>query len=93
MTDLSKLGNLNHFLPRDFNPRIRDNWIENIAKSIPNGSKIIDISAGSRPYKHLFAHCEYFSHEFEGNKDILDSFRGENADILGKRDGYRENDF
>ena len=47
MTDLSKLGNLNHFLPRDFNPRIRDNWIENIAKSIPNGSKIIDISAGS----------------------------------------------
>jgi len=88
MTDLSKLGNLNHFLPRDFNPRIRDNWIENIAKSIPDGSKIIDISAGSKPYKHLFAHCEYFSHEFEGNKDILDSFRGEKDKSLFQTHDY-----
>jgi ubiquinone/menaquinone biosynthesis C-methylase UbiE len=77
MTDLSKLGNLNHFLPRDFNPRIRDVWIENIAKNIPSGSKIVDIASGNRPYMHLFSHCEYYSHEFEGNKEILDTFRGE----------------
>ena len=49
MTDLSKLGNLNHNLSRNFNPKIRDEWIENIAKNIPSGSKIIDISAGNRP--------------------------------------------
>lgn len=77
MTDLSKLGSLNHYIPRDFNPRIRDEWIENIAKSIHPLSKIIDISSGNKPYAHLFSHCQYFSHEFEGNKDILDSFRGE----------------
>lgn len=84
MTDLSKLGNLNHFLPRDFNPRIRDQWIENIAKNIPKDSKIIDVSAGNRPYKDLFSHCHYFSHEFDGNENILDSFRGEdeNSNIV-----------
>jgi len=77
MTDLSKLGNLNHYLPRDFNPRIRDEWIANIAKDIPSGSKIIDVASGNRPYMNLFSHCEYYSHEFEGNKEILDTFRGE----------------
>ena len=77
MTDLSKLGNLNHSLSRNFNPQIRDDWINNISKIIPSGSKIIDIASGTRPYKHLFTHCEYYSHEFEGNKEIIDSFRGE----------------
>ena len=77
MTDLAKLGNINHSLPRDFNPRIRDDWIASIAKNIPKNSTIIDISAGNRPYKHLFQHCIYKSHEFDGNNDIIDSFRGE----------------
>jgi len=77
MTDLSRLGHMNHFLDRNFNPRIRDDWITNLSKTIPHGSSIIDISAGNRPYKHLFEHCNYKSHEFEGNKDILDTFRGE----------------
>ena len=34
MTDLSKLGYLNHNLSRNFIPKIRDDWIENIAKII-----------------------------------------------------------
>lgn len=29
MTDLSKLGNLNHYLPRDFNTRICDEFVTN----------------------------------------------------------------
>ena len=77
MTDLSKLGYLNHNLQRNFNPRIRDDWIKEIASTIPENSMIIDISSGNRPYKHLFEHCNYFSHEFEGNDEILDEFRGE----------------
>jgi len=88
MTDLSKLGFLQHHLPRDFNPRIRDEWIKKVAKSIPNNSKIIDVSAGNKPYQHLFAHCEYFSHEFEGNKQIIDSFRGETVDKTNTHDFY-----
>lgn len=88
MTDLSKLGNLNHNLSRNFNPRIRDEWIENIAKNIPSGSKIIDISAGNKPYMSMFSHCDYFSHEFEGNNNILDTFRGENYKDSNKHDYY-----
>lgn len=88
MTDLSKLGNLNHFLPRDFNPKIRDQWIEDIAKNIPKDSKIIDVSAGNRPYKDLFSHCQYFSHEFDGNENILDSFRGEDENSKIVHDFY-----
>lgn len=88
MTDLSRLGCLQHNLPRDFNPKIRDEWIKKISKSIPKKSKIIDISAGNRPYKDLFAHCEYFSHEFEGNKDIIDSFRGETNESNNIYDYY-----
>jgi ubiquinone/menaquinone biosynthesis C-methylase UbiE len=26
---------------------------------------------------NLFSHCEYYSHEFEENKEIFDTFRGE----------------
>ena len=77
MTDLGKLGNLNHDIEKNINPRIRDEWIRKIAISIPKGSKIIDISSGNRPYMSLFSHCEYKSHEFVGNEDILDAFRGE----------------
>lgn len=88
MTDLSKLGYLNHNLSRNFNPKIRDDWIENIAKTIPSGSKIIDISAGNKPYMSLFSHCDYFSHEFEGNKNILDSFRGEKDKDINNHDYY-----
>ena len=89
MTDLSKLGNLNHYLPRDFNPKIRDTWISDIAKSIPSGSKIVDISAGAKPYKDLFSHCKYFSHEFDGNRNIIDEFRGEkNKDNSENHDFY-----
>ena len=87
MTDLSKLGYLQHHLPRDFNPKIRDEWIKNITKNIPPKSRIIDVSAGNKPYEHLFSHCEYFSHEFEGNKEIIDTFRGE-TEKKNKHDFY-----
>lgn len=78
MTDLNKLGYLNHNINRNINPFIRDEWISNIAKTIPNNSTIIDISCGNKPYKDLFKHCIYKTHEFDGNKNILDTFRGEN---------------
>ena len=57
MTDLSKLGNLQHYLPRNFNPQIRDAWIENIAKNIPPNSKILE---STRPATdHLFPNLRF----------------------------------
>ncbi|MBX7143284.1 MAG: methyltransferase domain-containing protein [Oligoflexia bacterium] len=55
----------------DFNQRGRDRWIQEKAKRIPAGSKVLDVGAGTCPYRHLFAHCEYKTHDFkqyEGEK-------------------------
>jgi ubiquinone/menaquinone biosynthesis C-methylase UbiE len=61
-----------------FNPRIRDEFVSEIAKTLPPNTKVIDISSGAKPYQKLFQHCSYTSHEFAGNKTIIDGFRSEN---------------
>lgn len=65
----------------NFNPTIRDNFVKNVANKLSKKSKVLDVSSGTKPYKHLFEHCEYISHEFEGNKIINDSFRNENSNF------------
>jgi predicted SAM-dependent methyltransferase len=55
----------------NFNQRNRDLWIQEKAKTVPPGSRVLDIGAGTCPYKKLFAHCEYKTHDFkkyEGEK-------------------------
>jgi ubiquinone/menaquinone biosynthesis C-methylase UbiE len=42
----------------------RDKWVEKQANLIKNGSKILDVGAGSSPYRGLFSHCEYKTHDF-----------------------------
>jgi SAM-dependent methyltransferase len=37
----------------------RDRWIAQQALKLPGGTKVLDVGAGSCPYRHLFAHCEY----------------------------------
>jgi SAM-dependent methyltransferase len=49
----------------DFNQRNRDRWIREKAATIPPGARVLDIGAGTCPYRHLFAHCEYKSHDFK----------------------------
>ncbi len=46
------------------NQLARDEWVEAVARSMPNGTKILDVGAGSCPYRHLFQHCEYRTHDF-----------------------------
>jgi SAM-dependent methyltransferase len=77
--NLAELGSINFNANRHFNPSIRDEWVKKIANEIPTGSKVIDVAAGNRPYIDMFSHCEYFSHEFEGNENICDIFRGERS--------------
>lgn len=42
-----------------FNLINRDHWVAEMAKQLPAGSRILDVGAGSCPYRHLFDHCEY----------------------------------
>jgi SAM-dependent methyltransferase len=47
-----------------FNVRNRDRWIAEQAAQVPAGSKVLDIGAGSAPYRTLFAHCDYKTQDF-----------------------------
>lgn len=46
-----------------FNVTNRDRWIKSQASTIPKGSKVLDVGAGSCPYRELFAHCEYHTQD------------------------------
>lgn len=47
-----------------FNETCRDAWVAAHASQLPAGSLVIDVGAGSCPYRNLFSHCEYRSHDF-----------------------------
>lgn len=42
-----------------FNLVMRDRFIAQQAATIPKGAKVLDVGAGSCPYRPLFNHCEY----------------------------------
>jgi ubiquinone/menaquinone biosynthesis C-methylase UbiE len=47
-----------------FNQYERDRWVAAQAATIPSGSRVLDVGAGSSPYRSLFAHCEYKTQDF-----------------------------
>ncbi|MBN8547704.1 MAG: methyltransferase domain-containing protein [Deltaproteobacteria bacterium] len=49
----------------DFNQRERDRWVAKKASSLASGTKVLDIGAGTCPYRNLFSHCEYKTHDFK----------------------------
>ncbi len=54
----------------DFNQRSRDRWVRAKAKTIPAGSRVLDIGAGTCPYRSFFVHCDYKTHDFKKYKGI-----------------------
>ena len=52
-----------------FNLRNRDKWIAEQAARVPAGSKVLDVGAGSAPYRAMFAHCEYKTQDFAQLRD------------------------
>jgi SAM-dependent methyltransferase len=52
-----------------FNLRNRDRWIAEQAARVPAGSKVLDVGAGSAPYRALFAHCDYKTQDFAQLQD------------------------
>lgn len=47
-----------------FNQYERDQWIIKTVKNIPNNSRVLDVGAGSCPYRYLFQNCDYKTHDF-----------------------------
>jgi len=52
-----------------FNQVLRDRWVKAQASSLPAGSRVLDVGAGSCPYRSLFSHCEYRTQDFTGLQD------------------------
>ena len=48
----------------DFNQRSRDRWVRAKAATVPAGSRVLDMGAGTCLYSPLFAHCNYKTHDF-----------------------------
>lgn len=51
-----------------FNQVFRDRWVAEQAALLNCGSRILDIGAGSCPYRKMFSHCEYYTQDFVGLK-------------------------
>jgi len=47
-----------------FNLRNRDRWVAAQAGKVPLGKRVLDIGAGSAPYRALFSHCIYQTQDF-----------------------------
>ena len=52
-----------------FNLVTRDRWVAKQAESLPAGARVLDMGAGSCPYRPLFAHCRYQTQDFTGLDD------------------------
>ena len=53
---------------RGFNARTRDEWVQDRAKSVAPGSSVLDVGAGTAPYRCLFSHCKYETQDFSQYK-------------------------
>lgn len=54
----------------DFNQRARNRWVQAKAGTVPAGSRVLDVGAGTCPYRSCFAHCDYKTHDFKKYKGI-----------------------
>lgn len=48
-----------------FNQIHRDDWVKQQSALILPGACVLDVGAGSCPYRAYFAHCDYRTHDFE----------------------------
>lgn len=52
-----------------FNVFNRDSWIAQRAAELRQGTRVLDVGAGSCPYRAHFAHCDYKTQDFQGLQD------------------------
>ena len=54
-----------------FNAYNRRQWVAKQAARTPAGQRVLDVGAGPAPYRSLFAHCEYYTHDFGQDPKLL----------------------
>jgi len=54
----------------NFNQRSRDRWVREKAAAVAPGLRVLDVGAGTCPYRALFSHCEYRTHDFKKYKGV-----------------------
>lgn len=60
----------------DFNQRNRNDWVRAKARSLPSGSRVLDVGAGTCLYREDFAHCVYETQDFMQYEGYLDEREG-----------------
>lgn len=63
----------------NFNQWTRDKWIAKMAATIPAGARVLDVGAGTAPYRELFSHCEFMTHDFAQYQNYQDGSEGQYA--------------
>lgn len=48
-----------------FNELDRNAWVARQAARVPSGARVLDVGAGSCPYRPLFSHCRYETQDFQ----------------------------
>lgn len=66
---------------------LRYKWMKQKSKQTKKGAKVLDVGAGMCPYRHLFTHCNYVTHDFakyHGTKKgpAADEWQYGNIDII-----------
>jgi ubiquinone/menaquinone biosynthesis C-methylase UbiE len=61
---LDESGAVSAIEAREFNHRSRDRWVEDRARSVKSGLRVLDVGAGTAPYRKLFEHCQYETQDF-----------------------------
>jgi SAM-dependent methyltransferase len=57
-----------------YNNHNRDQWVAAQAARTQSGLKVLDVGAGIGPYRRLFAHCEYYAHDFGQEPETLGKY-------------------
>jgi ubiquinone/menaquinone biosynthesis C-methylase UbiE len=79
-----------HLNNNNRNILVRDDFVKDVALTIPCNHRVLDVGSGTKPYKYLFSHCLYTSHEFADNKNIIDTTRNETTHTLKQHDIYSD---
>jgi SAM-dependent methyltransferase len=53
-----------------WNQSNRDAWVTQVASATPSGARVLDVGAGTCPYRALFAHTDYRSHDFKAYEGV-----------------------
>jgi ubiquinone/menaquinone biosynthesis C-methylase UbiE len=80
LAQLERQVSVDYNLATGFNAKTRDAWVADRARSVAPQSRVLDVGAGTGPYRKLFSHCRYETQDFvqyEGYKGP----EGQYADI------------